>query len=169
MWGPRANVNMQESAILITMNNVARNKETFLENYYLKNKHTDRAWPEQGPLRLRRSRRAAPPRRSGGPDEPDPPRRGRGPHCQRRVLVGNVQVAPGDYIVRMDQPYGAIVETLLGVQFYSPDNPRPYDDTGWAIPLLRNVKATAVADKSILSQPMTLAAADFVDPGHDYR
>ena len=61
--------------------------------------------------------------------------------------AGNVAVAAGDYIVRLDQPYGAIVETLLGVQFYSPDNPRPYDDTGWAIPLVRNVKATAIADK----------------------
>src|SRR3989442_173288 len=40
MWGPRANVNMQQSAILIAMNHVAKNKETFLENYYLKNKHT---------------------------------------------------------------------------------------------------------------------------------
>ena len=40
IWGPRANVNMQQSAILISMNNVAKNKETFLENYYLKNKHT---------------------------------------------------------------------------------------------------------------------------------
>jgi hypothetical protein len=29
----------------------------------------------------------------------------------------------------MDQPYNAIVETLLGVQFYAPENPRPYDDT----------------------------------------
>ena len=56
--------------------------------------------------------------------------------------AGNVAVAAGDYIVRLDQPYGAIVETLLGVQFYPPENPRPYDDTGWAIPLLRNVKAT---------------------------
>src|SRR6185436_8456567 len=120
MWGPRANVNMQQSAILISMNNVAKNKETFLENYYLKNKHTI----ERGQTK-----------------------------------------APFAYVVRLDQPYGAIVETLLGVQFYSPDNPRPYDDTGWSIPLLRNVKATAVADKSILTQPMTLASADIAVPG----
>ena len=53
------------------------------------------------------------------------------------------------------------VETLLGVQFYAPDNPRPYDDTGWAISLVRNVKVTAVADKSIQQQPMALASADF--------
>src|SRR3954462_15884789 len=38
IWGPRNNVNMQESAILLAMNTVAKNKETFLENYYLKNK-----------------------------------------------------------------------------------------------------------------------------------
>ena len=40
VWGPRNNVNMQQSALLIAMNSVAKNKETFLENYYLKNKHT---------------------------------------------------------------------------------------------------------------------------------
>src|SRR5204863_8580908 len=45
--------------------------------------------------------------------------------------------------------------------FYAPENPRPYDDTGWAIPLARNVTAKAVADKGILQQPMTLATADF--------
>ena len=61
----------------------------------------------------------------------------------------------------MDQPYNAVVETLLGVQFYAPENPRPYDDTGWAIPLVRNLKTARVEDKSILDKPMTLATADF--------
>ena len=51
------------------------------------------------------------------------------------------------------------------MQFSSPDNPRPYDDTGWAIPLVRNVKVTAIADKTIQQQPMTLAAADFTIAG----
>jgi hypothetical protein len=45
-----------------------------------------------------------------------------------------------------------------------PTIPGPYDDTGWAIPLVRNVTAKAVADKAILQQPMTLAAADFKVP-----
>ena len=55
----------------------------------------------------------------------------------------------------------AIVETLLGLQFYAPENPRPYDDTGWAIPLVRNVKTQRIDDKAIFDKPMTLAAADF--------
>jgi hypothetical protein len=75
--------------------------------------------------------------------------------------IGTVQVAAGDYVVRMDQPYNAICETLLGVQFYAPENPRPYDDTGWAIPLVRGLTAVPIADKAILDKPMTLAAADF--------
>ena len=68
---------------------------------------------------------------------------------------------PGDYIVRMDQPYRGIVEMLMGVQWYPPDNPRPYDDTGWDIPALRNIKTYRIDDKSILDKPMTLATADF--------
>ena len=107
-WGPRANVNMQQSAILIAMNHVAKNKETFLENYYLKNKHTIERGRTTGAVRLRRPGEAAPAGRSGRADEPDPPRGRRGPHRERaRSRIGNVQVAAGDYIVRLDQPYGA--------------------------------------------------------------
>ena len=37
-WGPRNNVNIQESALLIALNQVAKSKELYLENYWLKNK-----------------------------------------------------------------------------------------------------------------------------------
>ena len=39
-WGPRNNTNIQESAMLIALNHVAKNKETYLENYWLKNKRS---------------------------------------------------------------------------------------------------------------------------------
>jgi hypothetical protein len=160
-WGPRANVNMQESAILISMNNVAKNKETFLENYYLKNKHTIERGQTKAPYAYVVP--AAQRRRVEAAELMNLVRReGAEVHTANTAFTaGNVAVAAGDYIVRLDQPYGAIVETLLGVQFYAPENPRPYDDTGWAIPLARNVTAKAVADKGILQQPMTLATADF--------
>src|SRR4029078_1392558 len=165
MWGPRANVNMQQSAILISMNNVAKNKETFLENYYLKNKHTIERGQTKAPFAYVVP--AAQRRRVEAAELMNLIRReGAEVHTANAAFtVGNLQVAAGDYVVRLDQPYGAIVQTLLGLQFYSPATPRPYDDTGWSIPLLRNVKATAVADKSILTQPMTLASADIAIPG----
>src|SRR6476620_3428784 len=161
VWGPRNNVNMQQSAILIAMNTVARNKETFLENYYVKNKHTvDRGRTQApyayvAPAKQRRIVEAAELmnllRREGAEVHT----------ANAGFNIGSTQVAAGDYIVRMDQPYNAIVETLLGVQFYAPENPRPYDDTGWAIPLVRNLKTARIADTSLLDKPMTLATADF--------
>jgi len=51
------------------------------------------------------------------------------------------------------------------VQWYPAENPRPYDDTGWDIPVMRNVKSYAIADKAIFDKPMTLAMADFKAPG----
>ncbi|HMC77599.1 MAG TPA: M14 family zinc carboxypeptidase, partial [Vicinamibacterales bacterium] len=165
MWGPRANVNMQQSAILISMNNVAKNRETFLENYYLKNKHTIERGQTKAPYAYVIP--AAQRRRVEAAELMNLIRReGAEVHTANAAFTaGSVAVAAGDYVVRLDQPYGAIVETLLGLQFYAPENPRPYDDTGWAIPLVRNVKVTPIADKAILQQPMTLAAADISVPG----
>ncbi|HXL21772.1 MAG TPA: M14 family zinc carboxypeptidase [Candidatus Dormibacteraeota bacterium] len=62
----------------------------------------------------------------------------------------------GSYIVRMDQPYSRMVDMLLDTQYYSTDDPRPYDDTGWTLGPLRNVKTLRVTDTAILKAPMTL-------------
>jgi hypothetical protein len=37
-WGPRNNTNIQQSALLFSLNHIARNKDLYLENYWLKNK-----------------------------------------------------------------------------------------------------------------------------------
>ena len=54
--------------------------------------------------------------------------------------VGSLQVEAGDWIIRGDQPYRTLVEMYTSIQNYSPANPRPYDDTGWTMQLMRNVK-----------------------------
>src|SRR6185436_206558 len=73
--------------------------------------------------------------------------------------IGSTNVNKGDYIVRLDQPYGGVVEMLMGVQWYPAENPRPYDDTGWNSPALRNVTTLRIDDKTILDKPMTLVTA----------
>jgi hypothetical protein len=161
-WGPRSNVNMQQSAILFAMSHVAKNKETYLDNYYIKN-------------------RRAIERGQAGTDVPNAYVVPAGQHTAAHAAdlmnlirfqggevhraasafkAGSVDVAAGDYIIRMDQPYSPMVESIMGVQWYPANNPRPYDDLGWTFPYLRNVKYHAVKDKSILTQPMTLLAAD---------
>jgi hypothetical protein len=164
-WSGRSNINMQESALLITLNTVAKNKEKFLENYYIKNKQMVESGRSQAPYayvipsRQRRQAEAADfmnlLRREGVDVNV----------ATQTIQVGGVSVAPGDYIVRMDQPYRGVIETLLGTQWYPAENPRPYDDTGWDIPVMRNVKIIAVDDKSIFDKPMTLAMADFKAQG----
>ena len=159
-WGPRNNVNIQQSALLLAMSFVAKNKEMFLENYYLKNKRaidkgkseTPYAWVI--PAGQRRRGEAASLvnlLRLEGVEVHT---------ANAPFAAGTTQVAAGDYIVRMDQPFSNLVAMYLDTQFFAPGNPNPYDDTGWSLPLLRNVKAQKLDDKAVLGQPMTLLTAD---------
>ncbi len=164
-WGPRNNVNIQESALLLGLNFVARNRETFLENYYLKNKRAVQRGRTEAPFAWVIP--AAQRRRGEAADLVNLLRRqGVEVHTAGApAVVGGVQVAAGDYLVRMDQPYRPVVDALLGVQYFPAANPVPFDDTGWSLPLLRNVKAAAIDDKAVLDLPMTLMSADAAAAG----
>jgi hypothetical protein len=81
------------------------------------------------------------------------------------AAANRVTVRAGDWIVRMDQPYTATVRTLLAIQQYKPDDPQPYDDTGWTLDALRHVETIRVADSAVLAQPMTLLAAEVAVTG----
>jgi hypothetical protein len=159
-WGPRNNVNIQESALLLGLNFVARNRETFLENYYVKNKRAIERGRTEAPFAWVIP--AAQRRRGEAADLVNLLRR-QGVEVQTAnapAAIGGVQVAAGDYLVRMDQPYRPVVDALLGVQYFPAANPIPFDDTGWSLPLLRNVEARPIDDKAVLHLPMTMMSAD---------
>jgi hypothetical protein len=84
-----------------------------------------------------------------------PARGGRG-----RGANGPVTVHAGDWIVRMDQPYTQMIRTMLAIQRYKPDDPSPYDDTGWTIDELKHVETYTIVDSTILSKPMRPLTAD---------
>jgi len=69
----------------------------------------------------------------------------------------------GSWIIRMDQPYSRIADTLLDRQYWSPDDPQkhPYDDTGWSFGDLFGVDVARVVDTSVLKVPMTEVQGDF--------
>lgn len=159
-WGPRNNTNIQESALLIALHQVAKDKELYLENYWLKNKRSvdkGKDGPTFGwviPATQRRKVEAA--------DLVNDLRR-QGVEVQRADNAGQfgkINVAAGDYIIRADQPYRTLVDMYFSLQNYPAANPLPYDDTGWTMPLMRDVDVKTVTDKSILGQPMTLLTAD---------
>jgi hypothetical protein len=164
-WGPRNNTNIQQSALLIALNSVAKNRETYLENYWLKNKRAidkGKNGPTYGwviPAGQRRKQDTA--------DAVNELRR-QGLEVHRASTAfkaGTVAVEAGDYIVRGDQPYRTLAEMYFSIQNYAPANPRPYDDTGWTFQLMRNVAVKPVSDKAILDGASTLLTADAKAPG----
>ena len=56
----------------------------------------------------------------------------------------------GSYVIRMDQPYSRMADMLLDTQWYNVNDPRPYDDTGWTLGALHNVKTVRVTDVAVL-------------------
>lgn len=73
----------------------------------------------------------------------------------------------GSYVVRMDQPYSRIADTLLDYQFWSPNDPQktPYDDTGWTFPELFNTEAVRVVDTKVLEAPVERVSGSVNAPG----
>ena len=148
-WGPRNNTNIQESALLIAMNQVAKSRELYLENYWLKNKRAvdkGKEGPVYGwiiPANQRRRVEA-----------------GDMVNSLRQQGLEIHRLGSGDYMIRADQPYRTLADMYFSLQNYPPANPRPYDDTGWTMQLMRDVKLTQVTDKAALDQPMTLLTAD---------
>ena len=159
-WGPRNNTNIQESALMIAIHKVGVDRELYLENYYAKSKRAIEKGKE-GPTYAWLVP-AGQQRKVDAADLVNALRK-QGVEVHRADAAfeaGTQHVAAGDYVIRADQPYRTLVDMYMSVQNYPPANPRPYDDTGWTMQYMRNVKVIPVASKAVLDSRMTLLAAD---------
>jgi len=165
LWSIRNNVNLQQSALLVAMNYVATHKEKFMENFYLKSKRSIAKAYNEGPAAYVF------------------PADDRRPGQQARLLrllqqqgveihqatkpfkIKDKEYPAGSYIVRMDQPYSRMADMLLDRQYFNVNDPRPYDDVGWTLGPLFNVKTERIEDTSILSVPMNLVQGEVKSPG----
>lgn len=159
-WSMRNNINMQQSGILFAMNFVAKERERFLNNFYLKSKRSIAKASNEGPAAY-----IIPgdtPRPVEAADMVNLMRmHGIEVHrASKEFSVKDQKYAEGSYIVRMDQPYSRMADMLLDTQYYNVTDPNPYDDTGWTMGPMRNVKTVRVVDKSVLDAPATLITAD---------
>ncbi|HEV2445119.1 MAG TPA: hypothetical protein VGS58_04325, partial [Candidatus Sulfopaludibacter sp.] len=73
----------------------------------------------------------------------------------------------GSYLVRMDQPYSRIADTLLDYQYWAANDPQKsiYDDTGWTFGELSDVQVTRVTDAKVLSAGMKMVDGPVKAPG----
>src|SRR5437763_12457121 len=159
-WSLRNNVNMQESAILLAMNFVSNNKDRFLKNFYLKSKRSVAKATKEGPAAW-----IIPSDQSRIVEAADMMNllrlMGVEVHkADKEITVKDQKFPAGSYVIRMDQPYSRMADMLLDTQYYNVSDPRPYDDTGWTLGALRNVKTVRVTDKAVLQTPMTLLTRD---------
>jgi hypothetical protein len=159
-WGPRNNTNIQQSAILISLNHIGRNKDIYLENYWTKNKNAvnrGRNGPTFGWVIPAAQHRKA----DAATAVNDLRRQGLEFHVASAPFrAGNVDVKAGDWIVRGDQPYRTLADMYFSVQNYPLGNPSPYDDTGWTFQMMRNLVITPVTDRVLLTAAMQPVTAD---------
>ena len=155
-WSIRNNINLQQSAILIAMKYVADNKDKYLNNFYLKSKRSVAKASTEGPAAY-----VLPADETRPNEAADLINLLKLQGCEVHKLTAAADTKEGkfgvgSYVVRMDQPYSRMADMLLDTQYYNVNDPRPYDDTGWTLGPLRNVKTVRVKDAKILETAMTL-------------
>jgi hypothetical protein len=168
-WSHRNNVNLQQSGLLLALKYVADNRAKFLDNFYLKGKRSIAKATTEGPaayvIPADEQRRAAVGdliglfRQQGVETHKateafkvkQKVRGEKGKEEEKEVEFGK-----GSLVIRMDQPYSRLADMLLDTQYYNVNDPRPYDDTGWTLGALHNIKTVRVTDTGVLKVPMTL-------------
>src|ERR1017187_9641929 len=164
-WSIRDNINLQQSGVLFSMNNVANNRKQYLDNFYLKSRRSIEKATAEGPAAW-----VVP------GNDPRPGQsaalinlmRLQGVEVNRLNEDAEVAITPtrkekltaGSYVIRMDQPYSRMADMLLDTAYYNVSDPPPYDDTGWTMGPLLNVGTIRVTQPDILKLPMTPLAAD---------
>jgi len=156
LWSLRNNVNLQGSGIQIAIHYMAANREKFMENFYLKGKRSLAKAHNEGPAAY-----------VFPGDEPRPgqvkrlltllQRQGVEVHrADAAFEVGEDTFPKGSYVVRMDQPYSRMADMMLDRQYFNTGDSRPYDDVGWTMGPLYNVKSVRITDTKMLDAKMTL-------------
>jgi len=168
VWSQRNNHNYAQTGLLTALHYFAGNGKQFLKNFYLKSKRS-----------IEKPRHAGPAAYVLAAQDPRPGSQAQllrvlqrqhveisrttAPVTVKLPSAANAKESPssrtfpaGSYVVRMDQPYSRIADTLLDRQYWAPEDPydRPYDDTSWSMGDLFNVQVARVVDPAILDAPM---------------
>jgi len=172
-WSLRNNINYQQSGVLFALNDMATNRERFLERFWTMGKRAvakpvnegpaawviDAGQKRQGQVRelltllerhgveIHTADEAFSMTTNWPP--PKPP----APDAKEEKKPEATKFAKGSYVIRMDQPYSRLADTLLDVQYVRGEE-RVYDDTGWTLGYLYNVDVKRVVNPDVLKVKM---------------
>jgi hypothetical protein len=181
VWSQRDNNNYEQTGLLAALNYFSDNSQLFLKNFYLKSKRSIEKPQEAGPsayvfpaddrrtgsqaqlLRIMQLQHAEVSHLTAPVTVTLPAPKGGDGKAGKPV---SRTFAAGSYVVRMDQPYSRIADTLLDRQYWSPKDPQqhPYDDTAWSMGDLFDVQVVRVTDNAILKAPMDLVSQPVAVP-----
>ncbi|HZP65199.1 MAG TPA: M14 family zinc carboxypeptidase, partial [Rudaea sp.] len=190
-WSQRDNNNYEQTGLLTALNYFADNSKTFLHNFYLKSKRSIEKPQANGPaayvlpgddahrdaqarlIKVLEAQHAEVSRADAAftVDVPAPADDGKDDKDNKDETAKTKTVArtfpSGSFVVRMDQPYSRIADTLLDRQYWAPDDPQkhPYDDTGWSMGDLFGTEVVRVTDTKVLAAPMTRLGAPLAARG----
>ena len=166
-WCIRNNINYQQSALLIALNYMARTGHRYLDQFYRKGvRAIEHGRAKEGPNAFQIPANQARPVEAANLVNL---LRFHGIEVRRAdqpFTAGGIDIAAGDYIVPLDQPYGPLAKSYFSKQDYGANDPPPYDDTGWTLQYVRNVALRPITDTTVLHAPATLMTADARVRGH---
>lgn len=160
-WSFRNNINLQQTALLFALEHVGKNKVNYLKDFYLKSKRSIAKATTEGPAawvipgdekRFLAAVELINLLQKNGVEVHQ---------AKDAFKIKKEEYAAGSFIIRMDQPYSRCADMLLDNQYFNPNDPKPYDDTGWTLGTLYNVKTLRITDQKVLEVPMELLKKDF--------
>ena len=164
-WGSRANTNIQQSAVLYALWNTGKERERFLENYWIKNKNAIKKGV-LGPIKGWVVPAGQHSKANAAEAVNELIDQGLEFHVANGDMkYGTVDVKKGDWIIRGDQPLRTIADMYFAIQNYPTTNPSPYDDTGWTYQMMRNIMLLEIKDPTLLTASMTPVTRHVVASG----
>ncbi|NNG15729.1 MAG: hypothetical protein HKM89_04550, partial [Gemmatimonadales bacterium] len=149
-WSLRNNTNYMQAGVLSSLTLAARNGPTLLYNFWKKGANTlalGRTQAPHGwviPARQRDRDRLAylvNQLRHHGIEVH---------RATKDFSLDEKKFRAGDYLVRLDQPYGSFARNLLAIQKFPEDaDHRPYDDVSWNMGFHYGVETVAINDTTI--------------------
>jgi hypothetical protein len=161
-WSLRNNINYAQTGVLHALHFAATNRAQILHNYWRKANNSIERGRTQAPYAY-----VVPVEQARKADATHMlnllGRHGIELHRATRAgTFGDIRVAPGDFVIRMDQPYRDFIRNLMEIQNFPENAPRPYDDVAWTLPLLYNITVHEVGDRTVFDlavEPVTGAVA----------
>lgn len=150
-WSMRNNTNYMQTGVIASLEMVAKNGKMFLSNAY-----------QKGVDALEKGVKEAPyayliPQQQSDPDSTNYMVSALGRHAieiQRATAAGaydEVEIAAGDLLVKLNQPFGPLARTLFENQEFPDDvEVPPYDDVSWTFGLVYGVDVIAIEDVAVL-------------------